>query len=158
MPYPLLEGNTTFNKKQDELIITQMNSVPSYSASISSLPSPSTSSSSSIISNPQSSTKSQKTSIGKLQQNSSNLLSAENIYVSNSNKILTTSKRLNNDVLSKDSVSQLTEQSSEDIDDEIKVYKEEGTAEEEKRTSDNLFEEKTEIVKDSLQVIHFILN
>jgi hypothetical protein len=43
------------------------------------------------------------------------------------------------------------------ISDEIKVYTEEGTAEEEKRTSDNLSEEKTEIVKDSLQVINFIL-
>ena len=42
--------------------------------------------------------------------------------------------------------------SSDDCSDEIKVYNEEGAAEEEQRNSENLSEEKTEIIKQNIEV------
>jgi hypothetical protein len=151
MPHPLTSSGNIINNKHDDLVITAINSIPSSSASISSLPSPSTSSSSSISN---STSKIEKTQLNKLSANDD----AKNSLLSSKN--LTPSKRINSQLESKNSISQLAESTNngnEDLDDEIKVYKEEGTAEEEKRTSDNLSEEKTEIVKEPLEVILLIM-
>jgi hypothetical protein len=150
MPHPL--SSTTNINKHDDLVISAINSIPSSSASISSLPSPSTSSSSSIISNQTTSSKIEKTLLNKLPSNNNVGDSAP----SSSSKSLTPNKRSNNQTGAKNSINHIPEpvhNVNEDLDDEIKVYKEEGTAEEEKRTSDSLTEEKTEIVKEPLEVI-----
>lgn len=48
-----------------------------------------------------------------------------------------------------------TQNTSNDDLDEIKVYNEEGAAEEEQRNSENLSDEKTEIIKENLEVFNF---